>query len=287
MSEERTSQDIAASTCSPASAGGTMRYNSPGGPQIELSGLEAAPVSPSPLQGNDVAPKTNATCGPTCSDSSASVVLQSSLESRLQARMDVNGSPEYVLTWKHWDMPSGPPICALRASVRRTSGSACSGWPTPRTLTGGGESAKRKQELGRTASGGGDLQAAAQTFGWQTPTTNPENHMKHINGTPNLAGQARLFGLLGWVTPIAGTSSSRRSIPGRQSTPLKQAAEMVGYHSRYFAAQTPLRGVLNPEFCRWLMGYPAVWQRHAPGWQAWARFQQALSAKQASTKQAP
>ena len=234
MSEERTSQDIAASTCSPASAGGTMRYNSPGGPQIELSGLEAAPVSPSVSPGANAAQATSGTYGRKCVGLSLSAALQSSLESRLQARADVTGSPEYALTWKHWAMPSGVPICALRASVRRTSGSACSGWPTP-----------------------------------------------------HLAGQARLFGLLGWVTPLAGTSSSMRSIPGQQSTPLKQAAEMVGYHSRYFAAQTPLRGVLNPEFCRWLMGYPAVWQRHAPGWQAWARFQQALSAKQASTKQAP
>lgn len=29
------------------------------------------------------------------------------------------------------------------------------GWPTPRTRTGGPESAERKQELGRTRSGGG------------------------------------------------------------------------------------------------------------------------------------
>lgn len=40
-------------------------------------------------------------------------------------------------------------------------------WPTPRTLTGGGESAERKKELGRDEAGGGDLQAAAET--WPTP----------------------------------------------------------------------------------------------------------------------
>lgn len=38
-------------------------------------------------------------------------------------------------------------------------------WPTPRTVTGGPESATRKQELGRTESGGGDLQAAALASG--------------------------------------------------------------------------------------------------------------------------
>lgn len=41
-------------------------------------------------------------------------------------------------------------------------------WPTPRTITGGAESRERKQELGRTESGGGDLQAAVRN--WPTPT---------------------------------------------------------------------------------------------------------------------
>ena len=36
----------------------------------------------------------------------------------LRANLDGNGSPECVLKWRLWDMPSGPPICALRASAR-------------------------------------------------------------------------------------------------------------------------------------------------------------------------
>ena len=44
-------------------------------------------------------------------------------------------------------------------------------WPTPRTITGGAESAARKQELGRTRSGGGDLQSAVMSASaWPTPT---------------------------------------------------------------------------------------------------------------------
>jgi len=46
---------------------------------------------------------------------------------------------------------------------------AGSAWPTPRTITGGGESGARKQELGRTESGGGDSQSMAQE--WMTPQT--------------------------------------------------------------------------------------------------------------------
>ncbi len=80
----------------------------------------------------------NAICGQLGETSSPSAALQLSLESRLRRRLDGLGSPLFVLTWKHWAMPSGPPICALRASARRIDVSAfiggqlapC-GWSTP------------------------------------------------------------------------------------------------------------------------------------------------------------
>lgn len=91
---------------------------------------------------------TVATSGPSSDASSPSAALQSSLESRLRARMDGLGSPLFVLTWKHWDMPSGPPICAVRASAPRTSGSACGGsvkgWTTPTAHDATGRSAGQK-----------------------------------------------------------------------------------------------------------------------------------------------
>src|SRR5438094_4555802 len=74
---------------------------------------------------------TNDTCGPLFSGSSPSASLQRSLESRLRERMDVNGSPEYVLTWKEWDMPAGVPICALQAKLSLIRDSDFSGLPTP------------------------------------------------------------------------------------------------------------------------------------------------------------
>jgi hypothetical protein len=52
---------------------------------------------------------------------------------------------------------SGPPDPASGS----TDGSRAALWATPRTITGGAESAERKQELGRTESGGGDLQSQA------------------------------------------------------------------------------------------------------------------------------
>jgi hypothetical protein len=74
---------------------------------------------------------TSAIYGRTSDASSRSAVLQLSLESKLHRSLDVNGSPLYDLTWKHWTMQWGGQICALRASVRHISGSDFTGWLTP------------------------------------------------------------------------------------------------------------------------------------------------------------
>ncbi len=71
------------------------------------------------------------TFGPTCEVSSRSADLQSSLASRLRASVDANGSLEYSMKWKDWDMPAREPICALRARARPISDSDYSGYPTP------------------------------------------------------------------------------------------------------------------------------------------------------------
>jgi len=87
---------------------------------------------------------TNDTSGPLFSALSKSAGLQLSLESRLLTRLGMSGSQEFDLTWKHWDMPSGPPICALRASARRISGNDFGFWPTPTASDGTGGGSKTR-----------------------------------------------------------------------------------------------------------------------------------------------
>ena len=123
-------------TFSLVSEDGALPCAKPDGAIAAPSGPEAARVSRFRAQDADKAMPTNDTSGPLFTASSPSAGLQSSLESRLRARMGANGSQLFVLIWKPQDMPSGPPICALRASARRTSASASSGWPTPDTMTG-------------------------------------------------------------------------------------------------------------------------------------------------------
>lgn len=66
------------------------------------------------------------------------------------------------------DGAKGAPRQAFGGGGTPLPAMAAGHWPTPRTLTGGPETAERKQQLGRTDSGGGDLQAAAAS--WSTPS---------------------------------------------------------------------------------------------------------------------
>jgi hypothetical protein len=140
--------NMGASTCSPGSLVGKGRSKLQVGRQMSLFGRVPVLANPSVVPERERGTKTKDISGRNSEDSLTSADLQLSLESRLQANLDVNGSPEYVLTWKKWDMQSGPPICALRASARRTSGKDCTGWPTPDTESGGHSSrgGERKDE---------------------------------------------------------------------------------------------------------------------------------------------
>jgi hypothetical protein len=118
-----------------------------------------------------------------------------------------------------------------RTSARRTSVNAGSCWPTPRAITGGGESAERKQTLGRTASGGGDLQAAAED--WPTPSAGLHNYSEDPNGF--LARQVKWAHLYhnsmpltvaAQMWPTAGANDHKGSYrPGQRRGQLDEAAE--------------------------------------------------------------
>src|SRR6266576_2238665 len=106
-------------TSLPGSVVGRSHLSSLIGPTQGASGPLPVPVSRFRALESEKAMPINDTCGPLFTRLSPSAGLQRSLENKLQARMDVNGSPEYALTWKELDMPSGVPICVLRASARR------------------------------------------------------------------------------------------------------------------------------------------------------------------------
>ena len=74
---------------------------------------------------------TNGTYGLKAGGSSPSADLGESLASRLRARTAGSGLPLFELRSKYWALPLGPPIFAVRARARQTSGSEFGSWPTP------------------------------------------------------------------------------------------------------------------------------------------------------------
>ena len=113
-------------------------------------------------------------------------------------------STRYSDRWPNSGSMRSGTCSARQESERRTSAAGSSysrgEWPTPRTISGGAESAERKQELGRTASGGGDLQAAAKA--WPTPTAGDSQ----ASGSRNVAGSKAHAGMS--LTDLVTTGDS-------------------------------------------------------------------------------
>ena len=250
-------------TSSPASGAGPSHSDLPASPTMRPSGPVPAPASPSVSPERAGGLTTSDISGPKCAASSRSAVLQSSLESRLQAALASTGSPLYDLTWKAWDMPSGPPICALRGSARRISDSVFTGapWPTPCTQDG---------PHGGPNQGADRLPGAAALSGWPTPISNDATGSTHCYSRGAVALKLPGAALLaGWPTPTtrdwkdgaADGTAPPNGLLGRVAWEAKGPARLTadGRMLTGLDAGTADGGRLSPEHSRWLMGYPGAW----------------------------
>jgi hypothetical protein len=133
MSDLMTFADTPNAISSPESADGRLRFDSPAGLMTDLFGPVPVRANLSARQAQDLGLLTSGTFGPSGTGSSRSAVLQKSLESRLRARTSSLGSTLFSLTWKPLVTPAGRILSRLRASVRRTSETGLTSWPTPTT----------------------------------------------------------------------------------------------------------------------------------------------------------
>lgn len=285
-------------TSSEASAAGKSRSNSRAGRKTSPSGPGPVPVNRFRVPANAPARRTNGTSGRNSTASSASAGLQQSLESRLRAMTDLNGSMEYLLTWKNSVTPSGRVICRLRASARRTSDSDSSGW-----LNGWPTPASQNADAGPNPRGNvGErftLQTAAGLAGWSTPDASAINDgeslesfearraklkAKGING--NGAGMPLAISaqLAGWPTPDSSHHGNigpekallrmARKGAEKQATNLDDVAALTpGPTSGSSPVSTASRGVLDAAFSRWLMAFPPAHDPCSPNWSNWALIQ--------------
>ncbi len=286
-----------------ASEAGLMRFVLPDGRTSDPHGPEAVPVSRFRARDSEKAMPTNDTSGPLFTASSQSAALQLSLESRLRARTDVNGSPEYELTWKHWDMPAGPPICALRARERRTTEPGFIGWPTP-NVPNGGRSTAHAEFRGRTAYHEGKkvqfgIEAAARTIRlkpWPTPMAGTPAQ-KGYNEAGNTDSGRRTVALLkGWATPRArdfkgnGVSIARAAKGTADSLDLQCKLVCLSGTDRPSPLSARMdRGAypLNPMHSLWLMGFSSAWESCAePGMPSSRNLRRRSSQRSSTAKSA-
>src|SRR5690606_388119 len=164
--------DTRNATSSPESAAGRMPSGSPDGPTTGPYGPDPALVNLTPRQAIEKGMTTRGPYGGRGDGSSTSVDLQLSLASKLRQKLDVNGSPEYELTWSQWDMPWGPPICRLQASARRTSGNDCGGWRTPSGSDGEGGTMDVLMAMREGYTPKLKPRDQAPLAGWATPRAN-------------------------------------------------------------------------------------------------------------------
>ena len=118
---------------------------------------------------------------------------------------------------------------------------ALTGWSTPQT-----HDVRKRGNRDNPAGGGGCLALDADLSGWPTP-----NSME--GGSTSRSGDRKDELLIGGL--VQG---------------------MAGVITTSSTAETASRGVLAPEFPRWLMGFPSSWDHCSPGYKEWEQMQALL-----------
>lgn len=269
MYEQMSLMDTPSFTFSPALADGPLPPALPDGQTTAKS--SPAPARASRSRSRAKAPELlmRGTYGPTFSESSVPAGPLSSWESRLRQRLAKVGSSECDLTWKVSGTTAEGLLSRLVPSTPRTveidSGLLLEAgyWVTPTTRDHKdtpGMSLKGPDGRDRTDQLPRQVAATLAAY-WSTPRASDGE-----KGGPNQAFGAgglalkQEVQLVAAMWPTATAQDGSRGVgtvrPSDTGIPLPQR---IGLVLNGLSATTGKRGVLNPAFPCWLMGYPIVW----------------------------
>lgn len=272
MSKQVISEAIPNAISLQALEAGAKHSGLPSGRQIDLFGLEVAHTSLSQLPGAEKEQTIKGTCGLSGTNLSKPVSLQLFLENRLMPLLNMNGLIPLRKTWNRIVTPLGRELFQLQVSVPRISGKdyglSQSIWTTPAHSDGsrGGTGITKNMT-------GSSLAQLSKTASWPTVTSRD-----YKDGSPCDVPINGLLGRTVWMT-VTSSSPEGRSQEGMQRRQEKRAAtgrkslspgsldEQAQMYSgtAVTGSNAPMenKGRLNPEFCRWLMGFPDGWSKYA------------------------
>lgn len=244
MSHQVICEDLPSTTFLQESEFGAMHLEKQDGQTTRASGQEVAHANLSARQAKEKGSMTSGTYGRHSSGLLKNAILASLLANRLQAQTASLGSTLYKLTWKVRTTPLQVPIFALRASVLRTSGSDCIGWPTPTTNINFQPETRRGIQ---------NLSGCVRLAGWQTPLANDATGSTHCYSGKDKSGTPRIC----------------LKLPGTVKLCTHYRLTASGEMQTGFTVEMKNIVQLDPAHSRWLMALPKAWDEASPHWEEW------------------